>query len=157
MERRAEPEPEPEPEQLLPPLLPSRTDLPSFVVAGPHELRHWAHMSPRNRVLHEPEPELEPEPEPEPQPQPQPQPQPHQPQPQPQPQPEPEPEPQTETHAQTRSPTAAEFCDERTGISLDGLRHLAELLGPRLTAETTTSDVCHAFIKPMTTPDGWAD
>ena len=34
---------------------------------------------------------------------------------------------------------------------------MVELLGPRLTAETTTSDVCHAFIKPMTTPAGWAD
>ena len=56
-----------------------------------------------------------------------------------------------------RLPTAAEFCGPTTGISLDGLLHMVELLGPRLTAETTTSDVCHAFIKPMTTPAGWAD
>jgi tetratricopeptide (TPR) repeat protein len=54
-------------------------------------------------------------------------------------------------------PTAAEFCGPTTGISLDGLQHLIEMLGPQLTAETATSDVCHAFIKPMTTPDGWAD
>eukprot|EP01045_Picozoa_sp_COSAG04_P012956 COSAG04_NODE_894_length_9593_cov_18.225932_3_plen_694_part_00 len=56
-----------------------------------------------------------------------------------------------------RLPTAAEFCGPTTGISLDGLLHMVELLGPRLTAETTTSDVCHTFIKPMTTPAGWAD
>ena len=56
-----------------------------------------------------------------------------------------------------RLPTAAEFCGPTTGISLEGLLHMVELLGPRLTAETTTSDVCHAFIKPMTTPAGWTD
>ena len=56
-----------------------------------------------------------------------------------------------------RLPTAAEFCGPTTGVSLEGLQHMVELLGPRLTAETTTSDVCHAFIKPMTTPAGWAD
>eukprot|EP01047_Picozoa_sp_COSAG01_P055315 COSAG01_NODE_6145_length_3825_cov_7.907944_2_plen_311_part_00 len=59
--------------------------------------------------------------------------------------------------AEETLPTAAEFCGPLTGISLDGLLHLVELLGPRLTAETATSDVCHAFIKPMTMPDGWSD
>ena len=95
---------------------------------------------------------------------------------------EPEPEPDTTTHggAPTRAAdrqldnatttthggapsdgsqisATAEICNERTGISLGGLLHVVDLLGAGLTAETTTSDVCHAHIKPLTTPAGWTD
>eukprot|EP01045_Picozoa_sp_COSAG04_P026939 COSAG04_NODE_3842_length_2482_cov_1.516995_4_plen_292_part_01 len=165
LEEQGAAKPEPEPQEV-----------PSFVVAGPHEQRHWDHIT-ALKGTPEPEPELcEPEPDPR------------------DIQPEPEPEDvesddsEDRTHGGGESivpagmsrqlsgatstatadaatagggaqslPTAAEFCGPTTGISLGGLLHMVELLGPRLTAETTTSDVCHAFIKPMTTPAGWAD
>jgi hypothetical protein len=42
------------------------------------------------------------------------------------------------------------------GISIDGLRH-ALVRWPEITDQTTTSDLCHAFIKPDTVPCDWTD
>jgi hypothetical protein len=49
-------------------------------------------------------------------------------------------------------PTAAEYC--RYGISAAGLRHFFTAHG-RTIAGLTTSDMCHAVIKPLTAPAGW--
>ena len=46
-----------------------------------------------------------------------------------------------------------EYC--RHGISLAGLRHFASTNRHRISAGMTTSDVCHAVIKPLTSAPGW--
>ena len=74
---------------------------------------------------------------------------------------EPEPEPDTDdTHDDTVKladplPSAAEFCGEGTGLSLGGIKHCIARFG--LVEDVTTSDVCHAHIKPATVPPGWTD
>eukprot|EP01047_Picozoa_sp_COSAG01_P003468 COSAG01_NODE_103_length_26263_cov_31.957728_12_plen_744_part_00 len=78
----------------------------------------------------------------------------------PQPQPEPElvvadteaePEPeQPEVRARSGPPFS------NLGISLVGLEDFLATHGAAIGEGTTTSDVCHAVIKPLTTPPGWA-
>ena len=41
------------------------------------------------------------------------------------------------------------------GISLAGLEHFLRTFGPQIDGDATTSDVCHAIIKPQTAPVGW--
>ena len=44
----------------------------------------------------------------------------------------------------------------RHGISAKGLRHVLDhLLSPEQRESFTTSDVCHALLKPLTAADGW--
>ena len=43
------------------------------------------------------------------------------------------------------------------GISIEGLEAFIAGLEGTLTAETTTSTVCHSLIKPATAPAGWVD
>ena len=43
------------------------------------------------------------------------------------------------------------------GITVDGLEHFARLHAGEITAASTTSDVCHTVIKPITVPIGWID
>eukprot|EP01043_Picozoa_sp_COSAG02_P014858 COSAG02_NODE_620_length_19443_cov_91.259564_2_plen_1130_part_00 len=53
-------------------------------------------------------------------------------------------------------PSAAQFCGERTGLALAGIKHcLARSDG--ITDDTTTNDLCHTSIKPATVPPGWVD
>jgi len=49
--------------------------------------------------------------------------------------------------------TADEYC--RDGISLAGLLYFVQTLAHLITPEMTTSDVCCAIIKPLTTAPGW--
>jgi hypothetical protein len=68
---------------------------------------------------------------------------------------EPEPEPEPEAHA-SALPSAAEFCGESTGLSLAGILRCIDDFD--ITDDTvTTSDLCHAHIKPKTVPSGWVD
>ena len=55
--------------------------------------------------------------------------------------------------------SAEELCAVGTGISLAGIVYCIDLFRrtSSITDNTTTSDVCHAHIKPATTPDGWRD
>ena len=48
---------------------------------------------------------------------------------------------------------ADEYC--RHGISLVGLRHFATKHAHLMYPEMTTSDVCHAVIKPITSAPSW--
>jgi hypothetical protein len=41
------------------------------------------------------------------------------------------------------------------GVSLEGLEFCLSIFDPEITEDTTTSDVCHAIIKPQTAPPGW--
>ena len=50
-------------------------------------------------------------------------------------------------------PTAAQFI--RFGASIELLHHIIVVFG--VTADMTTSDVCHKLLKPATTPEGWED
>lgn len=50
-------------------------------------------------------------------------------------------------------PTADAYC--RFGISLAGLHHFLQCHRHRINPEMTTSDVCHAVIKPLTSAAGW--
>ena len=53
----------------------------------------------------------------------------------------------------TALPNVEEYC--RYGISVDGLLHVLKMFDPP--DDTTTSDICHAHVKPATVPDGWID
>ena len=70
---------------------------------------------------------------------------------------EPEPEPEPAMDGVDTLPSAAEFCGEGTGLSLAGIEHCIARFGHSITDETTTSDLCHAHIKPATVPPGWVD
>ena len=61
-----------------------------------------------------------------------------------------------EPSAAAQEPTVAEFCGEHSGLSLEGILHCLELFAIADDA-VTTSDVCHAHIKPATVPAGWID
>ena len=61
------------------------------------------------------------------------------------------PTPETPTTATAPLPTAAEYA--RHGIAVEALEALLDEVG----ADATTSDVCHAVVKPATTPAGWVD
>eukprot|EP01048_Picozoa_sp_COSAG05_P009490 COSAG05_NODE_784_length_7362_cov_36.913810_1_plen_741_part_00 len=52
-------------------------------------------------------------------------------------------------------PSAAEYC--RFGISVEGLELFLQRHAEDITVDTTTSDICHALIKPATVPAGWTD
>lgn len=52
-------------------------------------------------------------------------------------------------------PSAAEYA--RHGIAVEGLEALLAEHGGAIAEDATTSDVCHALIKPLTVPAGWAD
>ena len=53
-------------------------------------------------------------------------------------------------------PDAAEFTAH--GISVRGLQYVAEVAtASGLGADSTTSDICHAYVKPATVPTGWTD
>ena len=56
-----------------------------------------------------------------------------------------------------RPPSAEELCGEGTGISLAGIVYCIDLFVRTcsITDETSTSELCHAHIKPATTPHGW--
>ena len=43
------------------------------------------------------------------------------------------------------------------GISVRGLQYFLERYGESISDVTTTSDVCHALVKPATVPAGWVD
>ena len=45
----------------------------------------------------------------------------------------------------------------RLGISLVGMEALSDRHPGEITDATTTSDVCHAVLKPATVPAGWVD
>ena len=56
--------------------------------------------------------------------------------------------------AAAAGPSAAEYC--RHGISAAGLLwFISQLPAGVITADTTTSDVCHMLFKPATVPTGW--
>jgi hypothetical protein len=116
-----------------------------------------------------PEPELELEPELETSAEPAPEPEPE-----PEPEPAPAPAPDSEPAAVERQPTdtnhgrgggtgtpaeddadLAEYI--RYGISVAGLLHAVELFRAHTHPGTTTSDICHAYLKPATVPPGWVD
>jgi hypothetical protein len=61
----------------------------------------------------------------------------------------------TTATAKDALPGAAEYC--RHAISLEGLEAFAAQHSADITAETTTSDVCHTLVKPATVPGGWVD
>eukprot|EP01043_Picozoa_sp_COSAG02_P078049 COSAG02_NODE_17384_length_1008_cov_0.801980_2_plen_109_part_01 len=61
--------------------------------------------------------------------------------------PEPEPEPEPDLTASALLPSAAEFCGDGTGLSLAGILRCIDDFGIT-DAATTTSDLCHAHIKP---------
>ena len=50
---------------------------------------------------------------------------------------------------------AEEYC--RYGLSVAGMVDLHERYRGEITESTTTSDVCHAIVKPATVPAGWVD
>ena len=56
-------------------------------------------------------------------------------------------------------PSAEELCGKNTGISLAGILYCIDLFRRTgsITDSTTTSDLCHAHIKPATAPRGWRD
>jgi tetratricopeptide (TPR) repeat protein len=51
-------------------------------------------------------------------------------------------------------PDAAEYC--RYGVSVKGVEAFLRA-NPFITPACTTSDVCHKYVKPLTTPAGWTD
>ena len=55
------------------------------------------------------------------------------------------------------APSAEELCGKNTGISLAGILYCIDLFRRTgsITDSTTTSDLCHAHIKPATAPRGW--
>eukprot|EP01047_Picozoa_sp_COSAG01_P102419 COSAG01_NODE_32012_length_587_cov_5.768443_1_plen_191_part_10 len=69
-------------------------------------------------------------------------------------QPEPMRQPEPETAA---LPTAVEYA--RHGIAVEALEAFLREHTERgaLTADSTTSDACHALVKPATVPPGWVD
>ena len=58
------------------------------------------------------------------------------------------------SEASGSGPSAVDYT--RWGISVAGLRRVAATLCPQLGAADTTSDVCHAAVKPATVPAGWS-
>eukprot|EP01047_Picozoa_sp_COSAG01_P089342 COSAG01_NODE_21470_length_900_cov_2.951311_1_plen_215_part_10 len=52
-------------------------------------------------------------------------------------------------------PTAQQYC--RWGISAEGIQAFQRDHRGSIPPDATTSDVCHAVIKPLTTPSGWVD
>lgn len=61
----------------------------------------------------------------------------------------------TAVSASASLPTAAEYCS--FGISAAGAEYFLQIHEERISESTTTSDVCHEIIKPMTVPEGWRD
>ena len=57
----------------------------------------------------------------------------------------------------TMPPTAAEYA--RHGIAVEALEAFLRehTESGALTADSTTSDACHALVKPATVPSGWID
>ena len=53
-----------------------------------------------------------------------------------------------------RLPGAAEYC--RYGVSVEGVEEFLRT-HVAITPRCTTSDVCHRYVKPLTTPSGWQD
>ena len=83
------------------------------------------------------------------------------------PEPAPEPEPAEPTDLEEGVPPPTQLTPEtlvraqsgppfpNVGISLEGLELILSLFSAQISEDTTTSDMCHAIIKPQTAPPGW--